>query len=186
MAKSSRQADGNMNVPSYNSIAEPISQQSAALRVVMLTVMLVAAWLLWSGFFKPLLLGLGAFSVILVVYLSHRLRLFDTDVFAFRFSLRLFKFWGWLFKEVILSSLEVSRLVLNPKMPISPAVFEFKTRCSHPVDVVILGNSITLTPGTLTLNINDGNLTVHSLTRQGIKDLEAGEMDRRIFGLRNH
>jgi len=152
---------------------------------MMLTVMLIAAWLLWSGFFKPLLLGLGAFSVALVVYLSHRLRLFDTDVFALRFSLRLFQFWGWLFKEVILSSLEVSRLVLSPKMPISPAVFEFKTRCSHPVDVVILGNSITLTPGTLTLNITDDKLIVHSLTRQGIKALEAGEMDRRIFRLRS-
>jgi multicomponent Na+:H+ antiporter subunit E len=186
MTQSPGQTGENMSAASPSNADEPFRQRSAALRVLMLTIMLIAAWLLWSGFFKPLLLGLGAFSVVLVVYLAHRLRLFDTDVFAFRFSLRLFKFWGWLFKEVILSSLEVSRLVLNPKMTISPAVFEFKTRCSHPVDVVILGNSITLTPGTLTLNINDGNLTVHSLTRQGIKDLESGEMDRRIFGLRSH
>jgi multicomponent Na+:H+ antiporter subunit E len=184
MTQNPEQADADEHSVSTDTLAQPVSQRIVNLRVVLLAVMLIAAWLLWSGFFKPLLLGLGAFSVVLVVYLSHRLRLFDTDVFALRFSLRLFKFWGWLFKEVILSSLEVSRLVLNPKMPISPAVFEFKTRCSHPVDVVILGNSITLTPGTLTLNITDGKLTVHSLTRQGIKDLQAGEMDRRVAGLR--
>jgi multicomponent Na+:H+ antiporter subunit E len=71
-------------------------------------------------------------------------------------------------------------------MPISPTVFKFKTRCTHPVDVVILGNSIILTPGTLTLNIDDDIMTVHSLTREGMKSIESGEMDSRIFGLRDH
>jgi len=162
-----------------------ISSADSLYRALLLAVLLFAAWLLWSGFFKPLLISLGVFSVLLVVFLAHRLRLFDTDVFALRFSLRLFRFWGWLFKEVIISSLEVARLVLNPRMPIEPAVVEFQSRCDHPVDHVILGNSITLTPGTLTLKIESGNFTVHSLTRQGADALKSGDMDRRVAALRD-
>jgi multicomponent Na+:H+ antiporter subunit E len=153
-------------------------------RVITLGILLVAAWLFWSGFFKPLLLGLGAFSCILVLYLSHRMRLFDSDIFALRFSFRLFRFWGWLGKEIFLSSLEVARIVLNPKLPISPTVIKFDTVCDHKVDQAILGNSITLTPGTLTLNIEGMELTVHSLTRQGALDLQSGEMERRVAALR--
>lgn len=154
-------------------------------RMALMAVLLAAAWLLWSGFFTPLLLALGAFSCGLVVYLSYRMHLFDTDIFALRLSLRLFRFWAWLAGEVIRSSLEVARLVLSPKLPISPTVVEFPTICSHPVDRVILGNSITLTPGTLTLNIDGNNVLVHSLTKQGAEDVLAGEMDRRVAALRS-
>jgi multicomponent Na+:H+ antiporter subunit E len=154
-------------------------------RMVLMVLLLAAAWSLWSGFFTPLLLALGAFSCVLVVYLSHRMHLFDTDVFAIRLSLRLVRFWAWLAGEVIRSSLEVARLVLNPKLPISPTVVEFSTTCTHPVDHVILGNSITLTPGTLTLNIDGRNILVHSLTQQGAEEILAGEMDRRVAALRS-
>jgi len=169
-----------------NSTKQNLQSSRAAYitRVVTLGILLVAAWLFWSGFFKPLLLGLGAFSCILVLYLSHRMRLFDSDIFALRFSFRLFRFWGWLGKEVFLSSLEVARVVLNPKLPISPTVIKFDTVCDHEVDRAILGNSITLTPGTLTLNIEGSELTVHSLTRQGALDLQSGEMERRVSDLR--
>ena len=160
------------------------TRTSHILRMLIMTVLLAAAWLLWSGFFTPLLLALGAFSCLLVVYLAHRMHLFDTDIFAIRLSLRLFRFWAWLAGEVIRSSLEVSRLVLNPKLPISPTVAKFSTTCAHPVDRAILGNSITLTPGTLTLNIDGSSFVVHSLTRQGAEDIQAGEMDRRVAALR--
>jgi multicomponent Na+:H+ antiporter subunit E len=154
-------------------------------RMLLMAVLLAIAWLLWSGFFTPLLLALGAFSCGLVVYLSYRMHLFDTDVFALRLSLRLFRFWSWLAGEIIRSSLEVARLVLSPKLPISPTVVEFSTRCTHPVDRAILGNSITLTPGTLTLNIEGDKILVHSLTRQGAEDIRAGEMDQRVAALRS-
>ena len=153
-------------------------------RVVTLGILLVAAWLFWSGFFKPLLLGLGAFSCLLVLYLSHRMRLFDSDIFALRFNFTLFRFWGWLGKEIFLSSLEVARIVLNPKRPISPTVIKFDTVCDHVVDRAILGNSITLTPGTLTLNIEGSKLTVHCLTSKGARNLQSGEMERRVAALR--
>lgn len=147
-------------------------------------VLLIAAWLLWSGFFKPLLLMLGALSVALVLLIAHRMHLFDTDVFALRFTSRLFRFWGWLGLEIVRSSLEVTRAVLNPKLPISPTVAEFDSRCDHSVDLTILGNSITLTPGTLTLSIDGQHFTVHALSEQGARDILDGDMDRRVSELR--
>ncbi len=153
-------------------------------RPLILAVVLMLAWVLWSGFLKPLLLALGAFSTILVVWLAYRMRLFDSAVFDLRFLLRLVRYWGWLAKEIFRSSLEVSRAVLSPKLPISPTVAEFETTCEEETDQAILGNSITLTPGTLTLQIRDGHFVVHALTKSGARDIVGGEMDRRVAALR--
>ena len=153
-------------------------------RPLILAAVLMLAWVLWSGFLKPLLLALGAFSTVLVVWLAYRMRLFDSAVFALRFLLRLVRYWGWLAKEVWRSSLDVSRAVLSPKLPISPTVAEFDTSCEEETDQAILGNSITLTPGTLTLQIRDGHFVVHALNESGARDIIGGEMDRRVAALR--
>lgn len=156
-----------------------------AARAAALAVVLAAAWLLWSGLYKPLLLALGAFSCALVVYASYRMRLFDYSVFSLRFGWRLVGYWAWLGKEVAKSSLDVSRAVLSPALPISPTVAELDAESRHVVDVALLGNSITLTPGTLTIRIRDGRLMVHALTREGAADVVGGEMNRRIARLRS-
>jgi multicomponent Na+:H+ antiporter subunit E len=153
-------------------------------RMLKLLALLAAAWLLWSGLFKPLLLGLGVFSCLLTIYVTHRMHYFDTDVFALRFGRRLLSYWLWLAKEVVKSSLDVARIVVNPKMPISPQVVKIKAASDHPVDQVILANSITLTPGTLALDVHNGEITVHALTKAGADDLKKGEMDRRVAALR--
>ena len=154
-------------------------------RMAVLAALLAAAWLLWSGLFKPLLLVLGAVSCVLVVILAARMRLFDHDVFSLRYTGRLVRFWAWLAREIVRSSLDVTRIVLSPKLPISPTVTEFDTRCEHPVDRATLGNSITLTPGTLTLRVEDRRFVVHSLTAEGARDIVGGEMDRRVAALRD-
>ena len=153
-------------------------------RLVILAVLLMLAWVLWSGYLKPLLLGLGVFSSLLVVYLAHRMRLGDTHFLEARFLLRLVRYWGWLAGQVVRSSLEVTRAVLSPRLPISPTVAEFDTHCELVSDQAILGNSITLTPGTLTLQIVDGHFVVHALTESGARDILGGEMDRRVAALR--
>ena len=153
-------------------------------KMVLMGLLLIAAWLLWSGFFKPLLLMLGAFSCALVLLIAHRMHLFVTDVFALRFTTRLFRFWGWLGREIVRSSLEVTRAVLSREMKISPTVAEFESSCDNSVDLAILGNSMTLTPGTLTLSIDGQRFTVHALSEQGSRDILAGDMDRRVSELR--
>ena len=160
------------------------SRHSIAASMLLLLVLLIAAWLLWSGLFKPLLLGLGAFSCLLTVYLARRMGYFDNEVFALRFGPRLIGYWAWLAKEIARSSFQVARIVLNPRLPISPQVFEIKATATHPVDQAMLANSITLTPGTLALDVHDGVILVHSLTKGGADELITGEMDRRVAALR--
>jgi len=149
-----------------------------------LLALLIAAWLLWSGLFKPLLLGLGVFSCLLAVYLARRMGYFDNEVFALRFGPSLFGYWAWLAREIVRSSLQVARIILTPRLPISPQVFEIRATATHPVDQTMLANSITLTPGTLALDVHDGVILVHSLTKSGADELVAGEMNRRVAALR--
>lgn len=151
--------------------------------MIALFVLLAGAWLLWSGLFKPLLLGLGVFSCLLTIYMTHRMNYFDTDVFTLRFGRRLLGYWLWLAGEVVKSSIDVARVVINPKMPISPQVVTVRASSDHPLDQAILANSITLTPGTLALDVHRGEITVHTLTQAGADDLKKGDMDRRVAAL---
>lgn len=155
-------------------------------RMLVLLVPLAAAWLLWSGIYKPLLLGLGVLSCLLTIYIKHRMNYFETDMFALRFGRRLLGYWLWLAKEVVKSSLDVARIVLSPSLPISPEVVRIKASCEHPVDQAILANSITLTPGTLALDVYKGEIAVHALTKAGADELRKGEMDQRVLALREN
>ena len=160
------------------------SSSQTITRMLVLLVPLAAAWLLWSGIYKPLLLALGAFSCLLTIYIKHRMKYFETELFALRFGRRLIGYWLWLTREVVKSSLDVARIVLSPSLPISPQVITIKASCKHPVDQAILANSITLTPGTLALDVHNGEIIVHALTSEGAEELRRGEMDRRVLALR--
>ena len=153
-------------------------------KFVLLAVLLIVAWVLWSGLFKPLLLGLGALSCALVVYIGKRMGYFDNELFAFRYDHRLLGFWAWLAAEVIRSTIEVARIVLSPAMRIEPRVVEINTGDFGPVDQALLGNSITLTPGTLTVDVQDDRMLVHALTEAGAEALRDGAMIRRVAALR--
>lgn len=149
------------------------------LRMILLGLILAAAWLLWSGLYKPLLLGLGALSVTLSLWLANRIGTFD-EPSPFATVIHLPRLWGWLFVEIVKSSIDVARIILDPKLPISPTVVEFKTSCKGPIGQAILGNSITLSPGTVTLDVHEDRVKVHCLTVHGASDIEGGELDRRV------
>ena len=158
----------------------PAYTKSPQRRVLVLLAALVAAWLLWSGLYKPLLLFLGALSCLLTFLLVRRIDYFDDELYALRLSLDLLRYWIWLIGQIIRSSIDVSRIVLHPKLPISPRVIDVKAEAERPFYLVTLGNSITLTPGTLSIDVHDGVIKVHALTEAGASDLEAGEMNRRV------
>lgn len=151
--------------------------------MLLLAVFLAAAWVLWSGHFDPLLLGLGAFSCAATFVIVWRMGYFDKDIYALTLSLRLLAYWGWLLKEIVMSSLAVAKVVLNPRLPISARYIELKASSPGPIGQVIFANSITLTPGTLTLDLYEGELKVHALTQESAEDLMSGEMDRRVASL---
>lgn len=155
------------------------------LGMLVLGLLLVAAWLLWSGFFKPLLLALGGFSVALTLYVVRRMGYVDKDTLPFHYSSGLLRFWAWLGREIVSSSLEVARVVLRRDLKVDPKVVSLDASDLDRFDQALLGNSITLTPGTLTLDVHEGRLLVHALTPEGAAALREGEMQRRVKALRS-
>lgn len=142
-------------------------------------VVLFVIWLLWSGLYKPLLIGLGAFSCLLSVWLAKRTGFFRHAI-PLPALLRLPALWLWILGEVIKSSFEVARIVLSPSLPIQPQLISLNTTEDSDVAKVILGNSITLSPGTVTIDIDKGQLLVHCLTDESAASLQNGETDRRL------
>ena len=153
-------------------------------RILILALLLIAAWVLWSGYLKPLLLGLGALSCLLTVWIVRRMGYFDDETFAFHYDWRLLGFWAWLGREIVKSSIEVARVVLRRRIDVVPKTVNIDGSGLEPVDLALLGNSITLTPGTLTLDVHEGRLLVHALTPEGAAALQRGDMQRRVAALR--
>ena len=159
-----------------------MSERSRFARFAALLLLLAAAWLLWSGIYKPLLLWLGAFSCALSVYIAHRVGFFERAT-GLHVIPKLPGLSLWLLVEIVKSSLEVVRIVLDPKLPISPTVVYLDAEPEGPVGQVILANSITLTPGTVTLDVFSDRLCVHCLTSEGAQALESGDANRRVARL---
>ncbi len=148
---------------------------------ISLTIVLVLLWLGLSGVYKPLLFILGGLSVALVVWLTERMEVLGAEHDPGTWSWRLPVYWGWLLWQVILANIAVARAILNPRQ-VAPSLFKVKAPQHTLVGRVTYGNSITLTPGTVTtcLRSEDDQLEVHSLLPEAADDLRAGEMERKV------
>ena len=149
---------------------------------LVLTMLMVVAWLLWSGIYKTHLLVLGAFSCALVVYLAYRLGFFARSTGLLVIP-KLPGYWLRLLGEIARSSLEVCRIVLHPRLPISPTLVTLKAKPEGPIGQVILSNAITLSPGTVVLDVDDGQLSVHCLTETAARELLDGDANDRAAAL---
>lgn len=143
-------------------------------------VVLFVFWLLLSGFFEPFLMAAGLGSAIAVVWLAHRMAVIDREGHPIHLSWRAIGYWPWLLKEIVKSAWDVSRIILSPRLPVSPEVLRVKTSQRTSVGVVTYANSITLTPGTIAVEVLPGEIVVHALTHAGAEGLREGEMDRRV------
>ncbi|MGE0118629.1 MAG: Na+/H+ antiporter subunit E [Dongiaceae bacterium] len=144
---------------------------------------LFGLWLLLSGHFEPLLLGFGVASCLLVVAIAHRMDVVDHEGHPVHIGHRALLYWPWLLREIARSNVEVARLILHPKLPISPELVQVSASQRTDLGQVIYANSITLTPGTVSVELEDGKILVHALTEAGATALEAGEMDRRVAAM---
>lgn len=152
-----------------------------------LGIFLAALWMLLSGYFTPLLLFFGLVSVCLVVYLALRMDVVDHEGHPVHLKIRLtINYWLWLLKEIVISNIDVCWRILSPDMPISPVVIKIKSTQATGLGHVIYANSITLTPGTVSMNVDGDMIEVHALTAEGAANLEAGEMNRRVTLMEDH
>lgn len=145
-----------------------------------LAVVLLLFWLGMSGHYTPLLIGLGVVSVFAVVALSRSMRTVDVEGHPIHLALGAVTYWPWLAWEIAKSSLTVARIIIDPRLPISPTMIKVKASQKTGVGVTTYANSITLTPGTISVEVENKDILVHALTREGAADVEEGTMDRRV------
>lgn len=145
----------------------------------------MSLWLILSGHFDLEHIVYGALSVLLVIWINSGIRriplrngehLSGSCIIIHRLFLYLF----WLVWQIVKSGIYVAYLTLHPRMPINPMIVRFKSDLPNPLAKVILGNSITLTPGTLTVDIKENFFIVHALLDETEEELVSGEMEARV------
>lgn len=156
-------------------------------------VLLFAFWVLISGHYqlKYLLIGAGASAV--VTYLTHDL-VYNPGLvktispgagFTLSSALRLIAYTPWLVWAIIKANIQVAMIIMNPKLPIDPGFLQFKTQLTKKISQVTLANSITLTPGTITVDLKEDTYIIHAIIRGAASDLESALMQNKagsIFG----
>ncbi len=150
-----------------------------------LFLMLVIFWLLNSGHNSALMLSLGAASIALVLYIAHRMDVVDHESQPVHLSLKLPGYFVWLLKNLVHANIAVVKHIWLGNGSISPTLTTVKASQKTNVGKVIYANSITITPGTVTVDLVDDRIIVHALLRKNIQALKTGEMDRRVSRLEN-
>lgn len=154
------------------------------LHAISLGTALAVLWALLSGMFEPLLLGLGVASVVLTVWIAHHMDVVDHEGHPIHLGFRAGFYFPWLGFEIIKANLDVAKIILSPKMNIQPHIFKTKASQLSDVGLTTYANSITLTPGTVTISMDDeARFEVHALTHAARQGVETLEMDRRCSAM---
>jgi multicomponent Na+:H+ antiporter subunit E len=148
---------------------------------IALFVTLMALWLLLSGHYTALLISIGVGCSLGVVFLSVRMGIADTEALPVHLLPRALCYAPWLAKEVFLANVDVAKRILAPRQPdVSPRLFDVTTSQQSDLGRVLYANSITLTPGTVSIRVHGRRITVHAIAEEVADQLASGEMDRRI------
>jgi len=153
------------------------------LHAVSLTVVLAIVWWLLSGYVVPLILALGAGSILFVVWIAHRMDAVDHESHPIHLAVRGVTYFPWLLWEIVKANFDVAKAILVGGDAIRARLMVVKATQPSEVGRVTYANSITLTPGTVTIAADDDVLTIHSLTPGSYEGLETGDMDRRVTAL---
>ena len=152
-------------------------------RALILFVALYAVWLLLSGHYTSTLMTYGALSCAAVIAIVRHLGILDEEALPVHLGLGHIVYLPWLMKEIVVSNLAVAKVILTPGLPIHPRIVQVTGKQTTPTGKVIYANSITLTPGTVTLDVRGDQFLVHALTSDSAEGLISGEMDERVARL---
>ena len=156
-----------------------------SMRVGLLFVILLAGWLLMSGHYNALLISLGVISVAFCVWLSHAINATDEEGLPTHIFARLPSYLFWLFGEIIKSNFATAKFILNGRS--DPEIFSVTATQNSAAGIATYANSITLTPGTVTMDIDEDaakdQFLVHALHADFGKDVRSNDMDRRVTAL---
>jgi len=161
-----------------------------------LILMLFTFWIILSGKLDAFHLGIGAVSAVCIALGTRRLLLLTPAIGPAQTHpadaipwLHLLLYVPWLIWQIVLSSLHIAAVVVHPKMPIQPRLVRFRTQLPHDLARLTLATSITMTPGTVTLDVQGDELLVHALTEesgQAVIPVEGeGSMQSQVLSLYN-
>ena len=141
------------------------------------TMVLFAFWVLLSASFEWIHLSLGLVFSFAVAWSNAG---HSSFVPKFRLWSRILLYFPWLFYKIVQSSLHLTKLILHPALPIDPQLISVESKLNHHAAVVLLGNSITLTPGTVTAEVDRNKLIVHALDKVLGEDVEKKQIESKI------
>lgn len=144
-----------------------------------LLVALAAFWFVLSGETSPFFLGLSAVAVLAALWLSARLKLIDREASPYHRAPQLLVYLAWLIGQIVKANIAVISRVLGPKHAIDPAMVEVETSAQSRLGTALFANSITLTPGTVTVDVEGATLKVHALVRENASTDSFAPMDRK-------
>ena len=152
------------------------------IRMVLIALVLFAFWLLLSGNYKLWLIASGGASALFVVVFARAKQVADPEGFPAEMLPRALLYWPWLIWQIVLSALNVTRIILDPKLPISPTVVRVDAQQKSSVGLVTYANSITLTPGTISVEVGERvkRIWVHAITKENAAGFADDEMNTRV------
>lgn len=150
-------------------------------RSIITSIVLFALWLMLSGIYKPLIIGFGAFSAIIAVYVGRRMDAVDGQPVQIDLKpIAFIRYNIWLMVQIAKSNWAVTKLILSPKMKLRQHLFHVPFTQKSDLAQTIFANSITLTPGTISIEVEDGTFLVHAIDFDE-SDMEGlAEMDARV------
>ena len=150
------------------------------MRAVGLAGALFVFWLALSGHYNGMLISLGVLSTLACAYIASRFGSLDEEGFPAAVFVRAPFYWAWLVWEIVKSAWAVTKIIVDPRLPITPTMTRVRASQKSTTGIATYANSITLTPGTITTGIKDDELTINALVREGADDLEGGGMDQQV------
>lgn len=153
------------------------------MRLLSLALSVGLFWFAFSGRTEPLYAGAMIASAAVVVALSVRMRIVDAEGHPIGLLPRLPGFLLWLCGQVVRSNLAVAARVLAPRPCVAPRLLRVPARQGRDLGRAVLANCVTLTPGTVTLEVQDEELLVHALAPDAGTKGRIAELDRRVRAL---
>ena len=150
------------------------------MHVLALFTVLLGIWVLLSGQFTWMLFGSGVVCSIFVTYIAFRKRIADREGQPVHIITIALLYWPWLLYQIFIANIDVAYRVWHPRLPISPRLFKAPLKTKSDLGAVIYANSITLTPGTVTVDVNKRSLLVHALSADSQDSVLDDNMQTRV------
>ena len=154
------------------------------LKLIIAYIPLVVLWALMSGIFEPMLIVFGLMSAALAVWIMRRMEIVDGEGFRFGLNpLKAFQYMFWLLKEIAVSAFSVTKIVLQRSPAFNQRLFSIPVSPNSDMGLVTFANSITLTPGTITVETEPGYFLVHALNHNADDYDALADMGNRVSHL---